>query len=73
MEYAANDPRAPVPAIRPTFHRDLFETLLYGAANDNAPQRLSSLLPPVAERRLVADDFIEALLGRQRRGFDKAP
>lgn len=57
--------------MRPRFHRDLFETILMDAANDNPPRCGLPLAPSVAERCYVADDLLERLadcLRRPQRG-----
>jgi hypothetical protein len=63
MKRAANDPRSPVQPVRPRFHRDLFETMLLDAVNDNKPEVVIPLAPNVEERCYVAADWLESLKG----------
>lgn len=67
MKFTPNDPNAPVPFLRPPrFHRDLFETMLLAAANDNLASGLLPLAPDVAECCYVAADLLESILERRR-------
>ena len=70
MKANRKSPRSAVIVRRPEFHRDLFETLLVSLAGPELASNLGTLMPAVAERAMVANDFLEYLNGR--RAYDAA-